>query len=323
MCIRGVAQVNVERYMGGDGVVATADAKLMLGKVFLHNINQLDGVATEVAQLVKSSNINIAYVYVGRLEDHFDTEIYTLVFDPQWNLIDGALLGYSGDPVMMEIISPQGDMEYRTDDTQTYQTRGDTIKTVRTYQFFSTSKGGRYFHKEGTVYTNLLVRKDGILVPLNVEATATLTEGDANYLSQDHKLPTKTETKGEFDGYGMNMMRISQTPISQKLNMERLNKDAASVKNARKNSTDKRVLRKATLSARWIVNTGLRDGNDFLTWIAQHPDDEQFTPLLQETLRESGMGETEWLQQKVKALKDKKARKWWQQWMQQNGINIK
>ena len=173
------------------------------------------------------------------------------------------------------------------------------------------------------LYTNLLVRKDGILVPLNVEATATLTEGDANYLSQDHKLPTKTETKGEFDGYGMNMMRISQTPISQKLNMERLNKDAASVKNARKNSTDKRVLRKATLSARWIVNTGLRDGNDFLTWIAQHPDDEQFTPLLQETLRESGMGETEWLQQKVKALKDKKARKWWQQWMQQNGINIK
>lgn len=317
----GHAAVNIEKYMGGDGVVDKADAKEMLSSVFLHNINQLDNVDTEVAKLVKLTSFNIAFIYVGRLED-FSTEIYTLILDKQWNVIDGALLGYLGDPILMEIAAPQNDVAYRTDDTQTYKLNGDTIKVMRTYQFYSTAKGGDYFTKDGTVYSNLLIRQDGKLVPLPVEATAILTEGDANYLSESHKLPTKTLTKGEFDGYGMNMMRISQTPISATLNMERLNKDAASVKNARKNSEDKRVHTKAALAAQWIINTGLREGDDFLTWIAQHPKEEHFTPLLLETLRESGMGEAEWLQQKVKALKDKKARKWWQTWMTENQVNL-
>ena len=315
------ASVNLESYMGGDGVMAKADAKDVLSAVFLHNINQLDNVDTEVAKLVRMSDINIAFIYVGRLEDHFSTEIYTLILDKRWNVVDGALLGYQGDPILMEIAAPQNDVAYRTDDTQTYKINGDTIKVMRTYQFNSTATGGDYFIKEGTVYNNLLIRKDGKLVPLPVEATAILTEGDANYLSESHKQPTKTTTKGEFDGYGMNMMRISQTPISATLDMARLNKDAASVKNARKNSNDKRVHIKAALSAQWIINTGLREGDDFLTWIAQHPEEEHFTPLLLETLRESGMGEAEWLQQKVKALKDKKARKWWQTWMTDNQVN--
>ncbi len=312
------ASVNLESYMGGDGVMDKADAKQVLGPVYLHHIDQLDKVDTEVAKLVKLSDKNIAIVYVGRLEDNYSTEIYTLILDKQWNFVDGALLGYEGDPVLMEIAAPQNDVAYRTDDTQTYKIHGDTIKVMRTYQFCSTAKGGDYFIKEGTVVSSLLIRKDGQLSPLPVEATAVMTEGDANYLSEQHKEPTKTTTKGEFDGYGMNMMRISQTPVSMKLDMAKLNKDAASVKNARKNSSDKRVHIKAALSARWIVNTGLREGGDFLTWIAQHPQEENFTPLLLEALRDSGMGEAEWLQQQVDALKDKKARKWWQTWMTEN-----
>ncbi|MBQ7691224.1 MAG: hypothetical protein IJT30_08575 [Muribaculaceae bacterium] len=327
MCLTAIpshAGVNVERYMGGDGVVPTADAKALLGEVLLHNPSVLDGVTVEVAKLQKRGNVNIAFVYVGRLEDHFDTEIYLLVLDPVWNFVDGALLGYSGDPLLMEILSPQEGIAYQTDDTQTYQTRGDTIKVKRTYTYGPTERGGiNYFHDEGSVYNNLLLRKDGKLVTLPIEATAIHTEGDADYLSRTHKIPTKTEIKGNFDGYGMSMMQISQLPVSQAPDMNQLNKDALSVKNARKNTTDIRALRKTVLSGRWIINTGLRNGNDFLTWIAQNPKKEQFTPLLLDAIRQSGMGEAEWLSQKVKTLKDTKARNWWQQWMKENGVTSK
>ncbi len=315
------AVVNVENYMGGDGVVKTSDAKELLSKVFLHNLSQLDKVNVEIAKLQKRTNVNIAFIYVGRLEDEFDTEIYVLTLDQDWNVLDGALLGYAGDPVLMEIADARNEMVYKTDDTQNYQLRGDTIKTQRTYTFGSTSLGGRYFRKEGKVYNNMLIRKDGMLVPLNVEATAILTEGDSNYLSEDHQLPKKSETKGEFDGYGMNLMRISQTPFTNKLNMEKLNGDAVSVKKAREFSNgDKRVLMKAALASRWIVNTGLRSSDEFLTWIAENPKEEAFTSLVLESIRESGMGELVWLQQRVNALKSKKARKWWQKWMKENGL---
>ena len=320
MPTNGHAAVNLESYMGGDGTIPTSAAKEILANVFMHNIDQLNTVSVEVSRMQKRDNMNIAFAYVGRLNDFFNTEIYALIFDLNWNVIDGAMLGVEGDTQALTIVTPHDEMVYKPEIDLGYILRGDTIKTKRTYEFYSTMKGGRTIHKQGTIYNNLLIRQDGKLVMLPAQAEAVETVGDANYLSKDHKQPVTRNAQGEFNGYGMNMIRVSQIPTSSAIPMEEWNNHAVMASEILKKETDKRETFKAQFFGKWITNAGIRNGNEFLVWIAQNADTERITPFMLTTINESGMGEAQWLQQRVKALKNKKARKWWQKWMKNNGI---
>ena len=70
--------------------------------------------------------------------------------------------------------------------------------------------------------------------------------------------------------------------------------------------------------ARWSFNQGMRHSNDFLTWIAQNPKSENFTHFIEACASDDSTGEMQWLNNKVKVLNDKKARKWWQKWIKEN-----
>ncbi|MBO4871614.1 MAG: hypothetical protein J5565_06505 [Muribaculaceae bacterium] len=320
MPANGRAAVNLESYMGGDGTIPTSAAKEILANVFMHNIDQLNTVSVEVSRMQKRDNMNIAFVYVGRLEDFFNTEIYALIFDTKWNVIDGAMLGVEGDTQALTIVTPHDEMVYQPNIDLGYILRGDTIKTQRTYEYYSTLRGGRTINKRGTIYNNLLIRQDGKLVMLPAQTEARETIGDANYLSKDHKQPVTHNTEGEFNGYGMNMIRISQIPVSSAIPMEEWNNLAAMASEILQKETDKRETFKAQFCSKWLTNAGLRNGNEFLVWISQNADIEKITPFILNTINQSGMGEAQWLQQRVKALKNKKTRKWWQKWMKNNNI---
>ncbi|MBQ2164906.1 MAG: hypothetical protein II445_10420, partial [Muribaculaceae bacterium] len=61
-----------------------------------------------------------------------------------------------------------------------------------------------------------------------------------------------------------------------------------------------------------------RHSNDFLTWIARNPKDENLTHFIEACVEDNTNGEREWLKSCVKNLKDNKARKWWEKWIKEN-----
>ena len=70
--------------------------------------------------------------------------------------------------------------------------------------------------------------------------------------------------------------------------------------------------------AKWSFNLGMCHSNEFLTWIAKNPEQEQFTHFIQSVASENKNNELNWLKENVKKLKDKKARKWWEKWIKDN-----
>ena len=320
------AAVNVETYMKGNGIIPSNQAKELLNGVLLHNPSLLDNTKVEVANLRKRQDVNIAFIYVGR-QEAMSTEIYAVTLDPQWNVIDGALLGTDGDARLLAIPSQNQEYIYKPNMDIEYMLRGDSIIVTRTYVFASTALGGNYFRKNGTIYNRFLIRKDGKLVQSQYDAIADLTEGDANYLSENHRPETTSKAVGEFFGLGMQILNMEQTPSSIPLNAKAINDFAAEMRNvAKQNGRKTGNVENECVSefARGVTNISLRDGKEILSWIPRNEKNESISPFIHTTLRESGMMETEWFIEKIKTLKDKKARKWWQKWLKENmGVETK
>lgn len=114
--------------------------------------------------------------------------------------------------------------------------------------------------------------------------------------------------KGEYDGYGMNVLMMMQTPVSA-FDMTRVNNMAmwADKVNARPNSTDDYNV---AMVAMWGSALCLRHADVSLPWLAANPDQDLMANCLV-NLAEEDATIGSWLTQCVKALKDKKARKWW------------
>ena len=74
--------------------------------------------------------------------------------------------------------------------------------------------------------------------------------------------------------------------------------------------------------AKWSFNLGMRNGEDFLTWISQNPDTETLTYFIQAVIGENENKELEWLTEKINNLQDDNARNWWQKWMKENIVKL-
>ncbi|MBO7608785.1 MAG: hypothetical protein J6S96_01090 [Muribaculaceae bacterium] len=321
------AAVNLETYVNGDGLIPASQARELLTDVLLHNPSVLDKVKVEVANLRKRPDMNIAFVYFGRLESNINTEIYAITLDPQWNVIDGVLLGYDGDAQLLKIPFDNQDLTYIPSSDIKYTLRGDSIIVTRNYEFASTTDGGNNFHKEGAILNRFLIRKDGKIAQLQLDAIANMTEGDNVRPRESRQPKTHSKTAGEFFGLGMNVLNLEQTPCKTKLNPESINNLAREMKNVAKENGRKtgNVQNDCVAEfAQCVTNIGLRDGQDLLSWVARNEGKENISEFVLRCLKQSGMDETEWFTAKLKTLKDKKARKWWKKWFKKEmGIEVK
>lgn len=319
------AAVNIETYINGDGVIPVKEAKELLSDILLHNTSILDRVQVEVSNIRKRPDMNIAFLYVGRLDNIINTEVYAITLNTNWDVIDGAMIGYDGDARLLEIPSQNQEYIYKPDMDIKYTLRGDSIIVTRTYEFASTARGGNYFHKNGTILNRFLIRKDGKIVQSQFDATADMTEGYTNHQNENYNPQKHSKVVGEFFGLGMRVLNLEQTPRSTTLNAESINTFAEEMKKvAKQNGRKTGNVENECVSdfTRGITNICLRDGKEVLSWIARNEGKESISPFILTGIKESGLDETEWLVSKVKSLKDKKARKWWQNWIkEQLGIS--
>ena len=291
-----------------------ATAHQLLDKVLLHNPAALDTVKVEISDIQHRNLFSVAFLYVGRGNNGFPTEIYVVTLDKKGNFVDGALLGILGD-VRSLVIDREREMRYEPKNAISYELTGDTIKAKRAYTFFSTLRGGRPFEKKGTIYNRFIIKGDGTLQQLSPEATAIETRGSrpAGLPEPRDGKPVVDEkmvrtVKGEYDGYGMNVLMMMQTPVSA-FDMTRVNNMAmwADKVNARPNSTDDYNV---AMVAMWGSALCLRHADVSLPWLAANPNQDLLANCLV-NLAEEDATIGSWLTQCVKALKDKKARKWW------------
>ena len=253
------------------------------------------------------------------------TEYYAVTFNGN-NIIDGVLLGHDGDSEILKLKFPHDEMVYRPSPKISFEFSGDTIKALRTYQFFTTARGGRWFNKEGTICSPFVVSSGGTVHQLAPKATAIREDGDANYLSKDHKPPTRSKTDGEFFPFGMNVLFMTQTPACFSLDMEKLNNNAQRMMQIVEKYDEDAPQIPETMSvmefAKWSFNLGMRHSSEFLTWIANNPEQEQFSHFLQAVASENENNELNWLKENVNDLKDTKARQWWEKWIETNIITL-
>ena len=292
-----------------DEPLPAATAHQLLDKVILHNPAVLDTMNVEISDMQHRGLFSVVFAYVGRGKSGFPTEIYVVTVDKKGNFIDGALLGMMGD-VRNLVIDRDPEMQYRPNTGISYDLTDDTIKVKRTYSFFTTQLGGRYMHKDGEIFNPFVLKADGTLKQLPAYTTAIMQEGHAP-LPGKEELPTRTATKGDYYGYGMNVLQLMQTPVSA-FDMEKVNDLAkwAAQTNARPKSTDAFNVHEIAL---WAPALCMRHASDALTWIARNHDAEMLSGnILEQTKYGIYGGEKTWLEQCVKNLKDKKARKWWQ-----------
>ena len=293
--------------------------KDLLGKVYLHNPSILNDARVTISLIrgVSSYKIFICSVKTDNLSDE-----YYAVSVKDDRVGDGALLGHDGDPMILQIKVPRDEMIYKSSPNINIEFETDTIKVLRTYEFFTTARGGRWFHKEGTIYNCFVVSNEGTINQVRPYATAIRTDGDANYLSKDHRLPTTSQSEGEYFPLGMDVLYWAQNPLSHTLNIEELNNTASGMMSIVEQYDEDAPINPKTQSvmefAKWSFNLGMRHSNEFLTWIASNPDKEKFTHFIQAVASENENNELVWLKECVKKLKDKKARKWWDKWIKEN-----
>ncbi len=292
----------------------------LLGKVYLHNLSTLDKARVAIVQSspVCDGSIGLT-IYTVQLPDQ-PTEYYAVAQGANGKVVDGAMLGHMGDALCLALPEDhRGEVRYEPGKDLTVAIAGDSVKVTRTYDFYSTQLGGNYFHKQGEIICGFVARPDGMLERIAPVATAVEKRGSANYLDPDRPKDTYTNTKGEYFGLGMSAMRVAQMPLSEELDMTALNAFAGMLHEVIERNGEHAKENSETMSvvefARWSTNMGLRNGAEYLTWIARHPDDEKFTRFIQVCVEENECDELAWLKQQVKALKDKKARKWWEKWL--------
>lgn len=299
------AAVNLERYMGESmGLMPAKEAKEVLADVFKHNPVYLDELSVEVFKIQKRSNLNVALIYVGRQQDYFDTEMYAVTFDAKWNRIDATLLGYSGDAVLLIPTDLPEDIAYEPDLDLNFSMRGDTLKMEREYKMYSKKPGGKSEH--GVIISRFLLRRDGKLHQWPIDVKAKNSNGNID---------------GTFDYMGVSIMNFIQCPLATPpnfLDWNEVAKNAINVASKYGNTPPQNMETKRNADfAEWITNAGISSGEPFFSWVAKNLRKQAFTYFVKQSVTLSGMKEDEWLKSQVKACKDKKTRKLWQQWMKE------
>ncbi len=310
-----------------DNPLSSTVATELLSKVYMHHQSLLSNAEVKVFDIQTSErftskgNIMRTILLCSVKHEKLATEYYAVTFNGN-NIADGTLLGHYEDSEILKLKFPHDEMVYQPNSKINFEFSGDTIKALRTYSFFTTTKGGNWFVKEGTICNSFVVSSGGKIKRIKPTATAIRKDGDANYLSKNHKQPTYSNTEGEYYPVGMNVLIMAQTPASYSLETENLNKNAGNIMKIAEKYDENAPKTPETLSimefAKWSFNLGMRHSNEFLTWIAKNPKQEQFTHYIQAVASENENNELNWLKENVKSLKDKKARKWWENWIKDN-----
>ncbi|MBR5638632.1 MAG: hypothetical protein IKW83_02600 [Muribaculaceae bacterium] len=313
-------------------------AAALLSKVYMHHPSLLSDTkvwltsAFEIERTFKQtdgSRFNIITTAMVCMSRHnlIPTEYYLVTVQDN-KVIDGALLGHNGDATILKMDFANDEIVYKPDMKIDFEFIGDSVKVKREYLFFSTARGGAWFNKEGTIYNPFIITKDGTINQVAPIATAQREDGDANYLSKDRKPTTYKTTSGEYYPVGMKVLTMSQTPVCQPLNMEELNRQAGEMMEIVEQFDDDEVdtesptILSVLEFAKWSFNLGMRNGEDFLTWISQNPDTETLTYFIQAVIGENENKELEWLTEKINNLQDDNARNWWQKWMKENIVKL-
>lgn len=325
----GLGQVQLSSLAPSEDPVSNDVAAALLSKVYMHHpslLSKTDVWLTSAFEIERTSkqkdgsrvsSVTTAMVCMAR-NKLIPTEYYLVTVQGD-EVIDGALLGFNGDASLLEMKFPNDEIVYKPDMKIDFEFKGDTVKVKREYRFFSTARGGAWFNKDGTIYNPFVVTKDGTIKQVAPIATAQRQDGDANYLSKDRKPTTYTTTSGEFYPVGMNVLTMAQTPTCQPLNMEELNKEAGEMMAIAADLDDDAPESPTTLSieefAKWSFNLGMRHSEEFLTWIANNQDIENFSLFIFAVVSENESKELEWITENIKKLKDDNVRKLWEESM--------
>lgn len=325
-------QVMLSSLEPNEDPVSSEVAEALLSKTYMHNPSLLSSTkvwltsAFEIERRAKLndgscvSTITTAMVCMARNEK-LPTEYYLVTVQGN-KVIDGALLGYNGDATILEMRFPNDEIRYKPNLKIDFEFVGDTVKATREYRFFSTARGGAWFNKQGTIFNPFVVTKDGTIKQVPPTAIAMREDGDANYLSEDRRPTTYSTTTGEFYPLGMKVLMMSQTPACQLLNMEELNKVAGEMMAIAAEVGDDDSETPTTFSvvefAKWSFNLGMRHSEEFLTWIANNKDIENFSLFINAVVSENASKELEWITENVKNLKDDDVRKLWENVLRDN-----
>ncbi len=320
-------EINPSKLALNNNPLSSTEATELLSKVYMHHQSLLSNsvvkiIDVQTSERFTSSGNNLRTILICSVNNEkLPNEYYAITFNGK-DIVDGAMLGHNGDSKILTIKIPRDEIIYRPSPKINFEFNGDTIKAIRTYQFFTTAKGGNWFIKEGTIYNPFVVSSGGTIYQLHPTAIAIREDGDANYLSKNHKLPTYSKTEGEYFPYGMNILIMAQTPANKTLDIEHFNKEADRMLQIVEKYGEDAPETPETLCvmefAKWSFNLGMRHSKEFLTWIAKNPNEEKFTHFIQAVATENENNELDWLKEQVKCLKDKKARKWWEKWMKNN-----
>lgn len=317
------AAVNLLSLTAKPGIINYSVAKNLLPVAYLHNPQLLPQATVEI---IKSETCGKAKAIICSVtHDDIATEYYLVTISTKHGMVvDGAMLGHNGDSEILKMKFPHDEMVYQPSPNISFEFSGDTIKVLRTYNFFTTAKGGNWFYKEGTICNPFVVSSSGKIEQLHPTTSAIRTDGDANYLSKDHKQPTRSMTEGEYFPIGMSVLTMAQTPASNSTTPKELNKDAnkiAKIVEQYKEKGGDPPENPETLSviefAVWSFNLGMRNSTEFLTWVAKNPK-EDLSKFFIVVASQNDSNELQWLKDNVKKLKDKKARKWWEKWIKNN-----
>lgn len=323
------AAINLSTIAPGGDALSSSVATELLGKVYMHHQSLLSNAEVTVfdaqtsERFTSSGNTMRTILLCSVKHENLPTEYYAVTFKGN-EIADGTLLGHDGDSEILKLIFPHDEMVYQPSPNISFEFSGDTIKVLRTYNFFTTAKGGNWFYKEGTICNPFVVSSSGKIEQLHPTTSAIRTDGDANYLSKDHKQPTRSMTEGEYFPIGMSVLTMAQTPASNSTTPKELNKEAnkiAKIVEQYKEKGDDPPENPETLSviefAVWSFNLGMRNSTEFLTWVAKNPK-EDLSKFFIVVASQNDSNELQWLKDNVKKLKDKKARKWWEKWIKNN-----
>lgn len=321
-----IGQVSLSNLVPSEDPVSNEVAKALLSKAYMHHTSLLSNaevkiIDSQTSERFTSKSNSIRTILICSVKHSKLLEYYAITFSGN-NMADGTFLGHYGDSEILTIKIPRDEMIYKPSHEISFDFNGDTIKVFRTYNFFTTARGGKWFNKYGTICNPFVVSSGGTITKLTPKATAIREDGDANYLSKNHKPPTRSKDNGEYFPIGMNVLSWAQTPASSQLDVNTLNETAVGMMNIVNKYGEDAPMTPETLSvmefAKWSFNLGMRHSNEFLTWLANNPKQEQFTHFIQSVASENNNNELNWLKENVKKLKDKKARKWWDKWIKDN-----
>lgn len=327
-----MAEINVSSLNTSEEPVGNEVATTLLGVTYMHHQSLLSNAVVKIfagqareswyrTSDGKCSNDNITILLCSVEHKNLPTEYYVVTFKGN-NFVDGTLLGHNGDAKILEIKVPRDELIYKSEPVINFDFKNDTIKALRNYQFFTTARGGNWFIKEGTICNPFVVDINGKIKRISPTATAIREDGDANYLSENHKQPTRSQTSGEYYPLGMHVLALAQTPVSHAIAIDSLNMEANEMMKIINSYDEDAPKTPETLSimefSKWIFNLGMRHSEEFLTWIAKKEEQEHFTYFFEAVASENENNELIWLKENVKKIKDKKVRKWWENWIKEN-----